>query len=47
MKEFETHLSGFIGDRDYSKRNFDTAKMTEAVQKGKAMIEALSNALGK
>jgi hypothetical protein len=47
MKEFETHLSGFNGDRDYSKRDYDTAKMTEAVQKGKAMIESLSNALGK
>ena len=47
MKEFETQLSGFVGDRDFSKREYDVTKMTEAVQKGKSMIEALSNALGK
>lgn len=47
MKEFETHLCGFMSDRDHAKRDYDAAKMTEAVQKGRAMIETLSNALGK
>jgi hypothetical protein len=47
MKEFETQLSGFVGDSDFSKREYNVTKMTEAVQKGKSMIEALSKALGK
>ena len=47
MKEFETQLRGCIGDSDFSKREYDVTKMTETIQKGKGMIEALSTALGK
>ena len=34
-------------DRDFSKREYEVTKITETVQKGKGMIEALSTALGK
>ncbi len=40
-------LSQFIGDQDYAKREYDVPKMTEALAKGKKLIEALSTELGQ
>lgn len=40
--QFDKHLSTFIGDQDYSKREYNAAAMTEAVSKGKKMLEELS-----
>ena len=45
MNELESHLSQFIGDQDYAKRKYDVPKMTEALEKGKKLIEALSDKL--
>lgn len=42
----EAHLGTFIGERDYNKREFDVAKMTEAVRKGNQMIRDLSDEQG-
>jgi len=47
MKDFDSHLATFIGDRDYSKRDYDQQRITEAVHKGKQMLEALSNGLAR
>ncbi len=47
MKTLETHLGTFIGDRDYSKRDYNPQKMTDAVLKGKKIIETLSADLGR
>lgn len=45
MMELEIHLSTFIGDHDFNKRDYNVTTMTDAVNKGKKMIEDLSNAL--
>lgn len=45
MTAFEKHLITFIGDRDYSKRDYNVPKMTEAVLIGKKMIDELSATL--
>jgi len=45
MKEFEAHLNTFTAERDYSKRDFNVQRMTEAVGKGKKMLGELSNEL--
>jgi hypothetical protein len=47
MKDFDNHLGTFIGDRDYKKRVYDQQQMTEAVHKGKRMLEALSDGLAR
>jgi len=47
MKAFDSHLATFIGDRDYSKRDYDQQRITEAVHKGKQMLEALSDGLAR
>jgi hypothetical protein len=47
MKALDAHLATFVVERDYSKRDYDVAKMTEAVQKGNKMIRDLSNELGR
>lgn len=47
LKTFEAHLATFIGERDYSKRNYNVPQMTEAVAKGKKMIDALSDDLSR
>src|ERR1044071_6382602 len=47
MTDLENHLSQFIGDLDYAKRNYDVPKMTEALEKGKRLIEALSTELSQ
>ena len=47
MKDLDTHLATFIGDRDYSKRDYDPQRMTEAVHKGNQMLEALSDGLAR
>jgi hypothetical protein len=47
MQVLDAHLAGFIAERDYNKRNFDTAKMTEALKKGNKIIRDLSNELGR
>jgi len=47
LRDLDNHLSTFVGDRDYSKRNYDTARITEAVHKGMRMLEALSDRLGR
>jgi hypothetical protein len=45
--QFDKHLSTFIGDRDYTKRDYNAAAMSEAVAKGKKMVEDLSNMLSQ
>jgi hypothetical protein len=45
--QLEKHLTTFIGDRDYSKRVYDATAMTEAVAKGKKMVDDLSTMLGQ
>jgi len=47
MKDFDAHLASFIGDRDYSKRDYDQQRITEAVHRGKQMLEALSDGLAR
>jgi hypothetical protein len=47
MKEFEGHLSTFIGDKDHNKRDYDQKRITEAVHKGKKMLDALSDGLAR
>lgn len=44
-KTFEEHLANFIDNPDYSKRNYNTEKITRLVSTGKKMIEQLSDAL--
>jgi len=47
MQAFENHLATFVGDREYSKRNYDQRRITEAVQQGKRMLAALSDGLSR
>ena len=47
MKSLDAHLASFIGDRDYSKRDYDQQRITEAVHRGKLMLEALSDGLAR
>ena len=47
MKDFDAHLASFIGDREYSKRDYDQPQITEAVHRGKQMLEALSDGLAR
>jgi len=47
MKDLDALLATFISERDYSKRDFDTAKMTEAIKQGNKIIRDLSNELGR
>src|SRR5213594_1425754 len=47
LRELDNHLATFVGDRDYSKRNYDQARITEAVHKGMRMLEALSDRLAR
>jgi hypothetical protein len=43
MNELDAHLSTFIADPDYYKRSYDVLEMTKALQRGKEIIEALSD----
>ncbi|MGV8093631.1 MAG: glycoside hydrolase domain-containing protein [Mangrovibacterium sp.] len=45
MKSLNTLFSAFTAERDYSKRNYDTKKMTEDLEKGKNLIRELSEEL--
>ena len=45
MAALEAHLASLTVERDYSKRDFDAAKLTEDVQKGNKLISELSNEL--
>ena len=47
MRTFDDHLRTFVGDRDYSKRTYDETRITDAVQKGLRMLEALSDRLAR
>ncbi len=47
LRELDDHLRTFVGDPDYSKRNYDQTRITEAVRKGLRMLEALSDRLGR
>src|SRR5439155_22097432 len=47
MRAFDDHLRTFVGDRDYTKRNYDETRITDAVQRGLRMLEALSDRLGR
>jgi len=47
MRAFDDHLRTFVGERDYNKRNYDEARITDAVQKGLRMLETLSERLGR
>jgi hypothetical protein len=44
---FENHLKAFVGDRDYSKRDYSTGKITAEVHKGIQMLETLSDNLSR
>ena len=44
---FEEHLTNFIGDPDYNKREYDVPEMTQDVLTGKKMVDELSTLLGK
>jgi hypothetical protein len=44
-RNFETHLAKFIDNRDYSKRDYNTAKVSALVNNGKKMINELSELL--
>jgi len=41
----ENHLNTFIGNPDYSKRDYDTKRITLMIKKGERIINDLSNAL--
>ena len=43
VKELEDHLRLFIGDTEFSKRDFSTKKIKTLVLQGKQMIETLSD----
>ncbi len=47
MKELADHLNTFSVEREYSKRDYDVARMTAAIAEGKRLIEILSIELGK
>ena len=47
MKKLEGHLSGFTGERDHAKRDYNVPQMIEAVEKGKRLIKDLSLELGR
>jgi hypothetical protein len=45
LAALERHMESFIDDEDYSKRVYDVPEMTNAVVKGKGMIDNLTAAL--
>jgi hypothetical protein len=47
MNEFENHLSQLSRERDYAKRDYDTPKMIEVLEKGRRLIDGLSLELGQ
>ena len=47
MRALDDHLRTFVGDRDYYKRTYDETRITDAVQKGLRMLEALSDRLAR
>ena len=47
MTALDAHLATFIAERDYNKRDYDVAKLTEAVLKGNELLSELSNELGR
>jgi hypothetical protein len=40
--QLDNHLRTFVGDQDYSKRDYNASAMTDAVAKGKKMLDELS-----
>jgi hypothetical protein len=46
MKALDTHLATFVVERDYTRRIYSVAKMTEDVHKGNKIINDLSYELG-
>ena len=40
--QLDEHLTTFIGDKDYSKRDYNAPAMTDAVGRGKKMLDELS-----
>ncbi len=47
LRDLDDQLRTFVGDRDYNKRNYDQARITEAVHKGMRMLEVLSERLAR
>ncbi len=47
MKQLDDHVSGLVQDRDYSKRDYDSKRLTDAVHSGMQMLEALSDRLAR
>ena len=47
IKELDALLNTFTAERDYSKRDFNGQRMTEAVGKGKKIVVELSDELGQ
>ncbi len=47
IENLEEHLSRFIAEPDYTKRDYDVPRMTEALTEGKRLLDRLSVALGQ
>ena len=47
IEQLDAHLSGLPLDPDYSKRDYDVVKVTEAVRKGVQILEALTDEIGR
>jgi len=47
LRALDEHFRTFVGDRDYAKRDFGVATVTEAVHKGMRILEALSERLAQ
>lgn len=47
MQEFERHLQGLIGKPAYDKADYDPVKLGEALDKGRAMLNKLSDGLSQ
>jgi hypothetical protein len=43
INNLNSHLSTFVGDRDYSKRNYNVTEMSLSVEKGRTMIREISD----
>jgi hypothetical protein len=47
LQQLNDQLSTFVGDHDYSKRDYNQTRITEAVHTGLRMLEALSDGLAR
>jgi hypothetical protein len=47
LQQLNDQLSTFVGDHEYSKRDYNQTRITEAVHTGMRMLEALSDGLAR